>query len=299
MFLFGSSKENTQVVEVKQQLPLLIGSSSRQKKIIEEIHSSFLTEVDNLLASAKISHSLETQHQTLIDKAKRLKSLGFTQSEEVLNAEVEINRLSDLIQENKKKADLLDAINYFSNKYPQHKFITVESVKQICKKYNLVYGNVNKYIGNVPDKNLQQIENFKIHPEDETWLLERIDVYQRAWHNSSYSPTIIPMAYKPPIDYSKSNYSEDLIRAQGITVSLLSSDEVREYKAPLVIVAPVKDFAMNDSEIKEFELRPKAIEIPDPIVLKSVFYNKKQYFLVITAWGLEAEEEDVINQKMN
>ena len=28
-------------------------------------------------------------------------------------------------------------------------------------------------------------------------------------------------------------------------------------------------------------------------------YTENEYFLVVTAWGLEASEEDVVNHKMN
>lgn len=47
-------------------------------EVIEEIHESFFTEVNKLLAAAKIENSLDTNKQSLIDKCARLKALGFT-----------------------------------------------------------------------------------------------------------------------------------------------------------------------------------------------------------------------------
>jgi len=35
------------------------------------------------------------------------------------------------------------------------------------------------------------------------------------------------------------------------------------------------------------------------VVLKPVVYNKQKYYLIVTAWGLEASDELVVNQKMN
>lgn len=60
------------------------------KEVIEEIHETFYTEVDRLLAEAKISKSLDTDKQDLIDKCTRLKSLGFTNTKEVKEAELEL-----------------------------------------------------------------------------------------------------------------------------------------------------------------------------------------------------------------
>jgi hypothetical protein len=41
------------------------------------------------------------------------------------------------------------------------------------------------------------------------------------------------------------------------------------------------------------------VEIPDPIVLKPVCYKKRKYFLIVTAWGLEAADELVVNPNHN
>jgi hypothetical protein len=68
-------------------------------------------------------------------------------------------------------------------------------------------------------------------------------------------------------------------------------------KCPLEIVAPLIDFNMTDSEIKDFKI--SKIEIPDPIVLKPVYFNNQKHYLIVTAWGLEASDEIVVNQKMN
>lgn len=43
----------------------------------------------------------------------------------------------------------------------------------------------------------------------------------------------------------------------------------------------------------------KHIEIPDPVVLKPVIYNSQKYYLIVTAWGLEAGDEIVVNSNHN
>src|SRR5688572_17821327 len=66
------------------------------QEVVEEIHETFYTEVDRLLADAKIAHSLDTDKQGLIDKCERLKKLGFAGSSEVAQAQSEIVRLTGL-----------------------------------------------------------------------------------------------------------------------------------------------------------------------------------------------------------
>jgi len=247
--------------------------------IIEEIHESFYTEVDKLLASANISNSLETVKQDLISKYERLKKLGFTNTKESDEAHAEIERLKSLKRENDRKSELIAAINYFSVKYPEYKFITEESVKTICEKYNLIYGDVSRYIGTVPDKNLKHIEDFKIS-EDDCAYIEEMNYNRRAQR-----VTII----------SKDSYEKSI--KEGCR-SYFGDIDYKYSKAPLEIAGPVKDFNLEGYELKDFKISEK-IEIPDPVVLQPVIYKSVKYYLIVTAWGTEASDELVLNQLNN
>lgn len=292
--LFKKSADNK--VVVAEQSANLKGKTTNE--IIEEIHESFYTEVDRLLASAKIANSLDTDKQDLLDKCVRLKSLGFNNTKEVKEAEAEIARLDALKAENEAKKTITEAINYFSFKYPNYKFITEESVKKICAKYGLVYGEISKYIGTVPDKNLKHIEDFKVAEEDEC-CVERL-TYFPPWGNSTLSEI-----YKSTKERKEKQEAERLailnsdnpyqMRAllSGWRSDSMKTDEI----CPLEIAAPLKDFNMTDSEVKDFKI--SKIQVPDPVVLKPVVYNKRKYYLIVTAWGLEASDELVVNQKMN
>ena len=112
--LFKKSATNeVMIAEPKTDL-----RSKTTNEVIEEIHETFYTEVDKLLASAKIANSLDTDKQDLIEKCARLKALGFTNTKEVKEAEAEIARLDELKRDNEAKKTLIEAINYFSFKYP-------------------------------------------------------------------------------------------------------------------------------------------------------------------------------------
>jgi hypothetical protein len=256
-------------------------------EIIEEIHESFYTEVDKLLAEAKISRSLETDKQDLLDKCKRLEALGFTSTKEVMDARHEIQRLRELQDENATKESLVKAINYFSFKYPTYKFITEKSVEKICEKYNLVYGPISKYIGTVPDKNLKHIEDFKVLENDECYVNQCI----------YYSPF---GSQKEILGYMNLSRVKEIEEANGkrglyprIQMGYMESFD----KMPLEIAAPIKDFNMEGMEVKERKL--SKIEIPDPVVLKPVVFDGKKHYLIVTAWGIEASDELVVNHINN
>jgi hypothetical protein len=240
-------------------------------KLIDQIHDEFYTEVDKLLEFAKILKPLDTDKQEIIDKAKRLEKLGFKNTKDSDLARKEKQRLNDLQVENSKKQELKEAILYFSNKYPLYKFITEDSVKKICEKYNLTYGEVNFYRGDVPDKNLKEIENFKVDKED-----------------------LVYRYYDTYTNLERTNYSYEEIKSK---LDYKWVNDTDRYKLPLEIAAPLKDFNSSGMEVKDFKL--SKIEIPDPIVLQPVLYNHTKHYLIVTAWGQEAIDPLVLNPKFN
>lgn len=255
--------------------------------IIDEIHNSFFTEVDKLLATANKFNSLDTDKQALLDKCKRLKALGFTNTKEVKEAEIEIERLNEIKKENNEKQELIEAINFFSFTYPNYKFITEDSVKKICGKYGLVYGEISRYLGTVPDKNLKHIEQFNVREKDECYFTETI-YYSVFDIGRSMGKRYITKEESTII--SKRCNREDELAFYG-HYTLLNS------KCPLEIAAPLKDFNMVGMEVKNYNIQK--VEIPDPIVLKPVIFKDKKHYLIVTAWGQEASDEIVVNQKMN
>lgn len=271
-------------------------------EIIEEIHETFFSEVDRLLSEAKISKSVETDKEDLIKKSERLRNLGFYNTKEVSEAIKEKERLYLIQSENEEKKSLVEAINYFSQKYPQYKFITEKSVKKICAKYNLIYGSVDKYIGEVPEENLRHIENFKIQEMDECF--EKSHSFG-GFGGFQGSKKIV--SFKEYQEYTTPLYLPEIytdVRGNDIYFNHMRrqqldsmQERVRFSKLPLEIAAPVKDFDTNGMELKDFRL--SKIEIPDPVVLKPVFYKGEKHFLIVTAWGKEASDELVVNQINN
>ena len=270
-------------------------------EIIEEIHETFYTEVDRLLADAKISKSLDTDKQDVIDKSARLKDLGFNSTKEVEESDKETGRLRSLEMDNIRKEHLVKAINYFSFKYPNYKFITEESVKKICEKYNLVYGEVNRYEGEVPDENLKHIEDFKVKEEDEACIDG--DYMRNSWNGNI---STMRETFRSSKDLREEREEEERKRNESTPMNTFLRARMGSYSmdsfskkevCPLEIAAPKKDFNMKGMEVRDGKL--SNIEIPDPVVLKPVVFEGRKHYLIVTAWGLEASDELVVNQKMN
>lgn len=239
--------------------------------LVDEIHETFFTEVDRLLAEAKISISTETNMEELISKAHRLKELGFKRASGISEATSEIERLQVIEQTNFEKKNLIAAIRYFSDKYPQYKFITLESINKICEKYGLYFSEAELYTGAIPDENLLHIEKFRVDAED--------NCYNSVCHKFSWSR-----------DPEKISYSTAEHRRKDYDYSIT--------KEPYYIAAPKHDFLLEDTELKGNQIVKKQV-VKDPVVFKPVFYGEKLYYLIVTAWGKEASDELVVNEKMN
>jgi hypothetical protein len=280
-------------------------------QIIEEIHEEFYSEVDKLLKEAKIANSLDTDKQELINKCNRLKALGFTNTKEVKEAEEELSRIQQLKIENSKKDAVVKAINHFSFKYPQYKFITEDSVKKICAKYNLVYAKIDKYIGTVPDKNVKQMEEFKIHSDDVCWekvvsdfsstnttffggMRSRLEKERKEMEEKAHQDYLNSLSEKERTQ----NLMQNLKFHNHYLISSMRNLWTKEKECPLEIAAPLSDFDTKNMELKNFQLTE--IHIPDPVVLKPVYFEGVgKCYLIVTAWGLEASDDLVVNQKMN
>jgi len=253
-------------------------------EVIEEINKTFYTEVDKLLASAKITNDLNTDKQLLIDKYVRLKALGFKNTKEVKEAEIEIERLDTLKKGNEEKQELIEAINFFSITYPTYKFITEDSVKNICQKYGLVYYEISRYLGTVPDKILKYIEHHNIHDDHRCF-------YSKFIFFSYNGLQIISNKYSTKKEH-------DAINKKDKTLSMYRSKF--SLKCPLEIVAPVEDFDMTGIDvISNKNHKNHKNKMSYPIILIPVIFSNKKHYLIVTALEKEGSDEIVVNQQVN
>ena len=273
--LFKKSAENkVEVAEPKK---------SKYPKEVLEIHHEFETAADKLLQSAKeVIKEAGTKDAV---KVSRLESLGFKQASQV-------TELKPILQKAQLSKGQIELLSYYQRNYPLNKFITEEQVKIICHKYNLVCGDVSRFKGFVPEKNLREIEGFKLK-DSEQGLVELVntcvtDVSLGFYNESDLSDRLY---LSSPQDENE----ELVVKAMALGVRrdhvyIQRSDK----KNTLKICAPVKDMDISGLELVEgYKLQKK--HIPDPVVLQPV----KGGYLILTAWGDEASDELVVNQKMN
>lgn len=198
-----------------------------EQQIYQDVFSSedkFLSNVQSVL------DGLDTYDEKTYNKLKDLDYIGFSNLPEVKNwrKNVEIKR-----REMEKK----ERIEYYKKTYPFHKFIASEDVWPICEKYSLVCHRVNKFIGEIPEKNKLEILNFRIKEKD-------------------------------------------------MYIDLVGASEKPVRGRKLQILAPSNQF------LKEPQ---KEILTDDPIVLQPVEYG----FLIVTSWGLESNDNLIINPTLN
>lgn len=223
------------------------------QQVIAQIHNDFDSATDRLLQEAK---DILADNDTL-RKGERLKQLGFTKSKAASEAK-------EAIELKKKSVIVAEKVAYFQQWYPNNKFITEELVEMICNKYGLVFGEAEYYKGDVPDKNILEMESFVLRVEDYT-------TYNQGFLNLGMMHRALGGGYF------------DLQRWP-------SEPSERKSRPPFKICAPSKDFDMTRLKKNGYKL-----EVDDPIVLQPVPGG----YLIVSKWGLEASDESLINNKMN
>lgn len=245
------------------------------RKTIEEIHLQFDTAQDRLVAEAQAIVNQQTESERIV--AERLEKIGFGFSKK---AKTYLNRRQEITE---AKA-LLNDIAYCKIAYPLYKFITEQEVSKLCQKYGLMLGDSYKYTGDIPEKNLAEIEAFRLKKEDSNrvseigaFAFDHMMLQYQIRRNGFYGTD--PIRTETESNFARLGYTTG-------NPSNVNSGGVPAFK----IVAPVTDFKINiDDRVEGYKL------INDPIVLCPL----RGGYLVISKWGLEASDEAVINEQMN
>lgn len=264
-------------------------------KEVLEIHKEFDTAGQKLLEEAQ-EIILKSESST-IDKAKRLISLGFKQTKEAAEGD-------RIIKQSAASKEVLKLVRHYRSRYPNNKFISDEQVKAICYKYNLVCGGVSRFKGFVPEKNLLQIEQFKLKEGDIFNTNESI--YFVTTHDSTYDWHLSDIKEqdiktRANVSYLKgsSHYVEFMCptknNGRGKIVSHFANPDLLSEICGLKICAPVKDMDLNGLTVEDGYKLKSEIHVPDPVVLQPVHGG----YLIVTAWGDEASDELVVNQNHN
>lgn len=278
-------------------------------KTIQLIQADFFNAYNTFNIQGKSSNDIDSinkEIEVLQSKIKNLRSTGFDNSEDVTTCNATIDRLQKRIAKIKTDDSQYQAFLYFSQKYPQYRFITRSQIEKLCEKWKLVYGIAPFYKGSIPEKNLKEIEICKISQEDKiyeaytdsltlsggflTYVDDRFLIKNTGFCDNNYRQ----------FNELKNNYFDDKkYYTDGLN---------KHYKeSPLEIIASIDHFHMNGAiGVENFRItyqRRKDDQdfrsIPDPIVLHPVFWKGNKHYLIITAWGDEASDPAIYNHNRN
>lgn len=268
--LFNSERPLAPIKPIEQEQVKTINNNKTTQQIIEEIHETFYSESERLLNDAK--DVLSKSQPNYVEQGKRLSALGFNKSKQSNLADPVVSQLNN-------STYIQGAINYFSLKYPHYRLITESSIKKICNKYGLIYGEHSDFMGYIPEKNIEEIESFKVDDCDLIWIKS-----DGSYRSEGY-PTIFDPIFLKHLGSDNRNKKGDYF-----------------YKdTSFMIAAPIMDFDTKNMKVENFKL---VSNLPDPVVFKRVVYGKELYYterlyLIVTAWGIEESDPLVLNQNKN
>lgn len=263
---------------------------------VEEIHQAFDTAGENAFLEAKSILAKITSNAKQ-ENVELLKKLGFSNAA-MVTEQASVNKT---IAENQFKVKIVER---YTQAYPQYKFIFIDQVVELCKKYGLLCAPVGMYKGNVPTKNLKEIEAFKVK-DDDTYRTDSNGIRDRLQFDLRGGNFLSQNEFKARSDAEKAQqFRERGTRTQDeyeIYLMKMSHHysfsahytEARFQKVPLFICAPKDE--INIGKYDRVEDVFVGHEIKDPIVLHFV----KDGFLVVSKWGPEANDPILLNEKMN
>jgi hypothetical protein len=281
-FLFKSNYDasDSKESEVKRSVKTY---TQKKRPITEIIQEEFDLEMTRMLSELNIRPELERIETELKARHVALKSLGFINNPDVLELErleKENNTRLNAIKAN----DLtLEGYNHFRSKYPLHKIIFKETLEKVCKKYGLGYAAVRQFTGVIPQKNIDDMVRVKIDPHDRAVLgVNYIHNMSSEWEIERLEKRL------------------EFACAQAAHKRIFGSNDGKLIWSPLVIVAPPDQFLDGVGKDLDGKMNFKPMENEDPIVMQPISYGDNDiYFLILTAWGLEASDPDIVNERFN
>jgi len=256
-------------------------------KTIQQIHNDFDQAAETLVKISnekqKIADSInEPTPDNDYEDSVLLASLGFSNISLVKKTNEFIKNKQNTVKEKLEYVEESSAINktveFYKAKFPFHKFILYSQVINICEKYNLYLAHSSFYKGEIPKKNIQELRDFPFHVYKKNHLKPSLDprsgIFDQMLQISYYQDDIVTYICAPYTEFDTKN---------------------AEIIGKEIFLKNTKDF-ISPFKFKTIKPAPK-----DPIILLPVLAQELNQigFLVITKWGLEAEDESLIVPENN
>jgi len=255
-------------------------------KKIQRVHDGFNHAADALLEQVKKLVDRNAPE----NKINRLKGIGFKSVKQVKENMFQEWNLTDQMQ-------LVAASNQYKVDFPGFKFITYKQAAELCKKYKLVIGAISEFTGFVPEKNLQQIEEFRDNFRDKIFTphhITRITLYSHASSKENHARLRTWQEENPFVIGRTSNSKlSEKIFGDAFQISNIESELS---PSSFQIAAPKGDFIDTGKKTVGHVLMNMMVisKDPDPIVM----YPVDMGYIIITAWGDEASDP-IVNHHNN
>lgn len=285
----------------------LLGDDTNQEQektlsdaeIIQQIHdhahqaqAALMQEAEAILSQAQNFTPEEIQ------SVDSLASMGFKNEKNVVE-------ITAKLEEQRRIQTKYDVIKYYAEKYPFNKFIPVSVVYEICEKYGLLIARADRFIDVIPEFNKNEILNFRV---DQIDLLDKAEfVVANAWSRNRYPYWVnrefritsgmkqrwgidkknIPTGQRPrSVDNRLGSVDMPLDDGAAVTSSNFTQG------TDLYVIATKDQF--NTSNMEQVGYTLSEIK-DDPIVLQPVACG----LLIVTAWGPEAKDSQIVNENKN
>jgi len=240
-----------------------------------------------------------------------LSKFGFPEIEKVKTFETEKKR---------KLKGIADFAEYYMQTYPFFKFITVEKLDDICKKYGLIYAQTNFFMGKIPKKNLLEMKNAQKIKEEDVSSATRASSATNGIIN--YPTNMLNYIERKVTEIRSPELLAKLVSKEpklGAVLSMMSGDKPKSFPYAIESVYGKELFNLGGDALAEFEKGFNSLqfyiaanpdyfdtsklekmsefryEIKDPILFRYV----KGGVLVITKWGAEANDSELIIGDLN
>jgi len=172
-----TEKTITEVLEAPAPNPKVIKIKARSNSKYDDtnigmLHNKFFGSSEALLVeSQKFLKQREKElnrwkNKSIANKKKvnNLKEFGFVNTGQAKQFDDDVKEKEKEIESARRdiedKTEVANAVLHFAKKYPAYKFITYNGIKEVCDKYNLVFGKNELFTGFVPKINLEDIKKF-------------------------------------------------------------------------------------------------------------------------------------------
>lgn len=260
------------------------------KEIQDEMHKElrFLLENNQIEVITNEVTAFKEKNRHILTKADRLASLGFVNTPSIVVKQ----QLSEQIKSKEKQLELEETevglTQEYALEFPGYKFVPDRIFTNVKEKYDLYTASPNRYIKEIPEKNLSEIEAFLPAIKD---THEFGYVYRGSWSRGE-DWNVSQRGTEQAMRERLNNYEKVRLNRDG-SFSRNSPNfdyQVRKRTDLFEITAPISHFNLEDSEIKDRTIRNKR-PVEDPIVSHKV----RGGYIIVTVWDKEAEIPEIQN----